>query len=171
MLTSCAAANALMWADFVPPANAEFRSTFNPDTFDPINQACVCNRMFDTSVFGTPSLIRLAIPRTASPRFALRGTSKRTRPFRRTSACGRASIVQLRFEMLNVFNRHYFGGVDLNMNNATFGNIRTATRKPDGPTRCTHRVLTCKYFLAALAMSAAMPNDYSLSITGGQVQI
>jgi hypothetical protein len=31
--------------------------------------------------------------------------------------------LQLRVEMLNLFNRHYFGGPDMNMNNASFGNI------------------------------------------------
>lgn len=35
--------------------------------------------------------------------------------------------LQLRMELLNVFNRHYFGGVDMEMNSASFGNIRTAS--------------------------------------------
>ena len=35
--------------------------------------------------------------------------------------------MQLRVEMLNLFNRHYFDVPDMNMNNASFGNIvRTA---------------------------------------------
>jgi hypothetical protein len=34
--------------------------------------------------------------------------------------------------MLNLFNRHYFGGVDLNLNNATFGNIRNASGNRTG---------------------------------------
>ena len=39
---------------------------------------------------------------------------------------------QLRMELLNVFNRHYFGGVDLDMNSASFGNIRTASGNRTG---------------------------------------
>ena len=35
--------------------------------------------------------------------------------------------IQLRMELLNVLNHHYFGGVDLDMNSASFGNIRTAS--------------------------------------------
>jgi hypothetical protein len=121
-----------VWANFVPPASGEFKSTFNPSTFDPINQACVCNRMFDTSVFrdAQPNSLGNSPNRFTTVRtpWNLEEDATIQKNFRVRESLN----VQLRFEMLNVFNRHYFGGVDLNMNNATFGNIRTASGNRTG---------------------------------------
>ena len=45
---------------------------------------------------------------------------------KRTQVVGHTNA-EFAVEMLNAFNRHYFGGPDLNMSSASFGNIRTAS--------------------------------------------
>jgi hypothetical protein len=40
---------------------------------------------------------------------------------------GEVASLQFRFEMLNLFNRHYFGGPSTNLNDPFFGSIRTAS--------------------------------------------
>jgi hypothetical protein len=120
-----------VWADFVPPSG-EFKSIFNPDTFDPINQACVCNRLFNTSVFkdAKPNSLGTTPNRFSSVRAPWDLSEDAT--IQKNFRVGERVSLQLRFEMINMFNRHYFGGVDLNLNNATFGNIRTANGNRTG---------------------------------------
>jgi hypothetical protein len=120
-----------VWADFVPPSG-DFKSIFNPATFDPINQACVCNRLFDTSVFrdAKPNSLGTTPNRFSSVRNPWDLSEDAT--IQKNFHVRERVTVQLRFEALNVFNRHYFGGVDLNLNNATFGNIRNANGNRTG---------------------------------------
>jgi carboxypeptidase family protein/TonB-dependent receptor-like protein len=115
-----------VWANFNTPSGG-FERVFNPSTFNPWNAADPGNRMFDRSAFSDASPQSLG---TSPNRFPQVRTpwdlSEDMTILKRFSITERASL-QLRMELLNVFNRHYFGGVDLDMNSASFGNIRTAS--------------------------------------------
>jgi hypothetical protein len=115
-----------VWANFTPPAGA-FTSSFNPDTFNPWNAADSGNRMFDVSAFSDAAPQQLG---NSPNRFSTLRTPwdlSEDATIQKYLAVRENVSLQLRFEMLNVFNRHYFGGPDTNLASASFGNIRTAS--------------------------------------------
>jgi len=120
-----------VWANFNTPAGG-FKSVFNPDTFDPWNAASPGNRFYDPKAFSDAAPQSLGNTPNRFPQ--VRGLWDLSEDFtvlKRFSLTESATL-QLRVELLNVFNRHYFGGVDANMNSSSFGNIRTASGNRTG---------------------------------------
>jgi hypothetical protein len=120
-----------VWANFSTPAGG-FRSVFNPDTFNPFNAADPGNRFFDPSAFSDAAPQSLGntpnrFPQVRTP-WDLSEDFTVLKRFKLTES----AMLQLRMELLNVFNRHYFGVVDTNLSSSSFGNIRTASGNRTG---------------------------------------
>jgi hypothetical protein len=115
-----------VWADFTPPAGG-FTSVFNPDTFNPLNPADPGNRMFNPAVFSDAKTQQLGNTPNRFPTMRTPWDLSEDATIQKNMQIREGLSLQLRFEMLNMFNRHYFGSPDLNMNSTSFGNIRTAS--------------------------------------------
>ncbi|MFN7937146.1 MAG: TonB-dependent receptor [Bryobacteraceae bacterium] len=115
-----------VWANFATPSGG-FTSTFNPSTFNPWNAADPGNRMINTSVFSDALPQQLGNAPNRFPTVRTPWDLSEDGTLQKNFRLHERVALQVRFEMLNIFNRHYFGGVDLNMAATSFGNIRTAS--------------------------------------------
>ncbi len=115
-----------VWANFNTPAGG-FTSVFNSGTFNPWNAADRGNRMFDVTGFTDAATQQLGNTPNRFPQVRTPWDLSEDATIQKNFRLHEGVALQLRFEMLNVFNRHYFGGVDLNLASASFGNIRTAS--------------------------------------------
>ena len=115
-----------VYANFNTPASG-FARVFNPSAFNPWNANDPGNRYFDSTAFSDSLPQELG----SSPPFfpTVRGLwnwDEDASIIKRFGIRERVGL-QLRLELLNAFNRHYFGGPDMNLNNSYFGNVRTAS--------------------------------------------
>jgi hypothetical protein len=115
-----------VWANFNTPAGG-FKSIFNPATFNPFNAADPRNRMFDITALSDAAPQSLGNTPNRFPTVRTPWDLSEDATIQKHFRMREGVALQLRFEMLNAFNRHYFGGPDLNMSSASFGNIRTAS--------------------------------------------
>jgi len=115
-----------VWANFSTPAGG-FTSVFNPSTFNPWNAADPGNRMFNPAAFSDAATQSLGNTPNRFPQVRTPWDLSEDATIQKNFTLREGVKLQLRFEMLNAFNRHYFGGPDLNMSSASFGNIRTAS--------------------------------------------
>jgi len=115
-----------VWANFATPS-AGFTSVFNPSTFNPWNAADPGNRMFNISAFSDAPTQQLGNTPNRFPQVRTPWDLSEDATIQKHFRLHERVNLQLRFEMINAFNRHYFGGVDLNLASASFGNIRTAS--------------------------------------------
>lgn len=115
-----------VYANFNTPAGG-FAQTFDPSRFNPWNASDPGNRFFDPSAFSDAGPQQLG---TSPPRFpTVRGlwNFSEDMSVQKIFPIRERVQLQMRLELLNAFNRHYFGGAELNMNLAYFGNVRTAS--------------------------------------------
>ena len=115
-----------VWANFATPSGG-FTSVFNPSTFNPWNAADPGNRMFNTSAFSDAPTQQLGNTPNRFPQVRVPWDLSEDATIQKHFRVHEGVNLQLRFEMINVFNRHYFGGPDLNLASVSFGNIRTAS--------------------------------------------
>ena len=115
-----------VWANFATPSGG-FTSVFNPSTFNPWNAADPGNRMFNTSAFSDAPTQQLGNTPNRFPQVRVPWDLSEDATIQKHFRLHEGVNLQLRFEMINVFNRHYFGGPDLNLASVSFGNIRTAS--------------------------------------------
>jgi len=119
------------FANFNTPA-AGFNRLFDSSKFNPWNANDPANRFFDPSAFTDASPQKLG---TAPPRFpGLRGLWSRSEDasiMKKFSIRERARL-ELRLELFNGFNRHFFGAPSTNLNDAFFGNVRLASGSREG---------------------------------------
>lgn len=114
-----------VWANFSTPANG-FRSVFNPETFNPWNAADPGNRLFDKSAFSDAAPQALGNTPNRFPQVRTPWDLSEDVTVMKQFRFAERVMMQFRLELLNVFNRHYFGAPDMDLNSASFGNIRTA---------------------------------------------
>jgi hypothetical protein len=105
---------------------------FNPDTFNPWNAADPGNRMFDKTAFSDAGPQSLGNTPNRFPQVRTPWDLSEDVTVLKRFKLAESAMLQLRLELINVLNRHYFGGVDLDMNSASFGNIRTASGNRTG---------------------------------------
>jgi hypothetical protein len=115
-----------VWANFATPSGG-FTSVFNPSTFNPWNASDPGNRMFNTSAFSDAPTQQLGNTPNRFPQVRVPWDLSEDATIQKHFRLREGFNLQLRFEMINVFNRHYFGGPDLNLASVSFGNIRTAS--------------------------------------------
>jgi hypothetical protein len=115
-----------IWANFNMPAGG-FKGIFNPDKFNPWNPSDPGNRFFDPKAFSDADPQSLGTSPNRFPQVRMLTTFSEDASLIKRFTIREGVALQIRVEMLNLFNRHYFEGPDMNMNNASFGNvIRTA---------------------------------------------
>jgi hypothetical protein len=115
-----------IWANFNTPAEG-FKRIFNPDTFNPWSASDPGNRFFDPKAFSDAAPQSLGTSPNRFPQVRLLTTHSEDASLIKRFPIREGMALQFRIEMLNLFNRHYFDAPDMNMNNASFGNItRTA---------------------------------------------
>lgn len=114
------------FANFTPPAGG-FSRVFNPDTFNPWNANDPGNRYFDKSAFSDALPQQLGNSPAAFPQVRGLWNWNEDAAILKVFPIQERVRLQVRAELLNAFNRHYFGGVDMNLNNSYFGNVRTAS--------------------------------------------
>jgi hypothetical protein len=113
------------YANFTNPAG--FANVFNPDTFNPWVATDPGNRYFNPAAFTDAAAQSLG---NSPNRFStVRGlwNWNEDATFTKQFDIRETVKLQFRMEMFNLFNRHYFGGPSLNLNDAFFGNVRTAS--------------------------------------------
>ena len=112
-------------ANFNAPPGG-FRQTFDPAKFNPLNPADPANRFFDPTVFSDSAPDALGNSPIRFPQLRnLWNWSEDVTIQKRFPLTERVRL-ELRVEFFNFFNRHFFAAPDLDRNNASFGNIRTA---------------------------------------------
>ena len=115
-----------VWANFTTPAGG-FKRVFNPDTFNPWNANDPGNRFFDPKAFSDAAPQSLGTSPNRFPQVRMLATFSEDASLIKRFPIREGMTLQFRLEMLNLFNRHYFAGPEMNMNSAAFGNItRTA---------------------------------------------
>jgi len=120
-----------IYANFNTPAGG-FKRLFNPDTFNPWNNADPGNRFFDPTAFSDAAPQSLGnSPNRFSQVRTLWSWNEDASLVKYFPMKERARLL-FRLEMFNIFNRHFFGGVNMNMNNAYFGNIINASGRRTG---------------------------------------
>ncbi len=120
-----------VWANFKAPAGG-FKGIFNPDTFNPANPNDPGNRFFDPSAFSDASPQSLGNSPNLFPQVRMLTTFSEDASLIKRFSIREGMSLQFRMEMLNLFNRHFFAGPSMNMNDAFFGNI---TRTGGGSNR------------------------------------
>jgi hypothetical protein len=110
--------------------NADLRSQFDPDAFDQTNTAAAGNRYFDPKAFSNPSYGQLG----AGPGFLeqLRGFGGAYEDLgiMKNIRGGDRYRVQIRFELINAFNRRYFADPVTSIGNPLFGQVISTTGQP-----------------------------------------
>jgi hypothetical protein len=120
-----------VYANFKAPAEGFYR-LFDPSKFNPWNANDPGNRYFAPGAFSDALPQQLGNSPVRFPQVrGLWNWNEDMSILKRFPIWERVTL-QLRLELLNAFNRHYFGGADLNMNNSYFGNVRTASGARSG---------------------------------------
>ncbi|MEK7403569.1 MAG: carboxypeptidase regulatory-like domain-containing protein [Acidobacteriota bacterium] len=120
-----------VYANFKAPAGG-FQRMFDPSRFNPWNANDPGNRFFDPSAFSDALTQQLGNSPVRFPQMrGLWSWNEDMCILKRFPIRERVTL-QFRMELLNAFNRHYFGGPDTNMNNSYFGNVRTASGARSG---------------------------------------
>ena len=120
-----------VYANFTAP-DGGFTSQFDPDTFDPWNRDSPGNQMFDPSVFSSALPQQLGNSPVRFPTMRQPWTFSEDFSIIKRFALYERLRLELRLELLNAFNRHYFSGPETNMNNSYFGNIWRASGNRTG---------------------------------------
>jgi hypothetical protein len=120
-----------VWANFTAPAGG-FKGVFNPDTFNPWTASDPGNRFFDKTAFSDADPQSLGNTPNRFPQVRLLTTFSEDASLIKRFTIREGMSLQFRVEMLNLFNRHYFDGPDMNMNNASFGNVIRASGSRTG---------------------------------------
>ena len=115
-----------VFANFKTPAGG-FKSVFNPATFNPWNANDPGNRLFDPTAFSDALPQQLGNAPPVFPQVRMPWTLNENGSVVKSFQIHERFACQIRLDMFNLLNRHYFGAVDTNMNNSYFGNIRTAS--------------------------------------------
>jgi hypothetical protein len=110
--------------------NGNFGNQFNPDSFDIAAPGGAGNRYFDPKAFSNPAYGEFG----KGPRFfeQLRSFSRSYEDLgllKNISVAGRFRA-QVRFELINVFNRKYFSNPITAISNPNFGNVISLTGEP-----------------------------------------
>jgi len=120
-----------MFAVFNTPQGG-FERVFDPSKFNPFDPNDPGNRFFDRSAFSDTTGQQLGNSPVRFPQVRmLWGFNEDAVISKRFLVTERARI-ELRIEFFNLFNRHFFGGPDMNMNNRYFGNVWTANGNRTG---------------------------------------
>jgi Carboxypeptidase regulatory-like domain len=115
-----------VWANFNTPEGG-FKGIFNPDTFNPSNPNDPGNRFFDKSVFSDANPNSLGTSPNRFPQVRMLSTFSEDASLIKRFSIREGVGLQFRVELLNLFNRHYFSGPEMNMNNSFFGSIIRAS--------------------------------------------
>jgi hypothetical protein len=115
-----------VWANFNTPEGG-FKGIFNPDNFNPSNPSDPGNRFFDKSVFSDANPNSLGTSPNRFPQVRMLSTFSEDASLIKRFSIREGVGLQFRVELLNLFNRHYFSGPEMNMNNSFFGNIIRAS--------------------------------------------
>ncbi len=108
--------------NFTAPASG-FKGLFNPDTFDPWNPNAAGNLFFDTSAFSTPAAQQFGNAPQRFPQVRLPWKLSEDAGVTKRFSVRERVRMELRLEMLNLFNRHYYLGPQMAANNAGFGKV------------------------------------------------
>jgi hypothetical protein len=120
-----------VYANFNTPAGG-FQRVFDPSTFNPWNANDPGNRYFNQSAFSDALSQQLGTSPIRFPQVrGLWSWSEDGTLLKRFPIQERVNL-EFRLELFNIFNRHSFGGPDMNMNNSYFGNVRTASGARSG---------------------------------------
>jgi hypothetical protein len=115
-------------ANFVQPAGG-FKNVFNPSTFDPANVSNPSNRFFNPSAFSAVPAGQLGNGLIRYPNIRVPFTWTENGTLMKAFPIRERVRLQVRLEVADIFNRHFFGTPDLNMNDPQFGNIQAASGK------------------------------------------
>lgn len=117
-----------VWTNISPSAN--FKNTFKQ--LDLINLQDTSNRFVDTTIFSNPADGQLGnSPRTYGSWHGWASSHEDMSLMKRLAfgSDGRYAV-ELRGEFFNVFNRHYYGGPNLNLGGPYFGQVTAAVGNP-----------------------------------------
>ncbi|MCI0628058.1 MAG: carboxypeptidase regulatory-like domain-containing protein [Acidobacteria bacterium] len=112
-------------ANFNAPPSG-FRRVFDPSKFNPFNPADPGNRFFDPAAFSDSAPTDLGNSPIRFPWLRNLWSWSEDVTIQKRFPLTERFRLELRVEFFNFFNRHFFATPDLDRNNASFGNIRTA---------------------------------------------
>ncbi|MCL5745277.1 MAG: TonB-dependent receptor [Acidobacteria bacterium] len=114
-----------LFANFNTPSGG-FNRLFDPAKFNPWDPNDPGNRFFDPAAFSDTVGQQLGTSPVYFPQIRMRWTFNEDAAIAKRFPVTEKARVELRVEFFNLFNRHYFGAPDLNMNDKYFGNVWTA---------------------------------------------
>ena len=110
--------------------NGNFANQFDADSFNIAKPGDAGNRYFDPTVFSNPAYGEFG----KGPRFfAQLRTFSRTYEnlgLLKSFRVGGRARAQIRFELINIFNRKYFSDPETRIDNPNFGNVTSLTGEP-----------------------------------------
>jgi hypothetical protein len=110
--------------------NGNFDKQFNPDTFDIKNPASPSNRYFDKTAFSNPAYGQFGTGPGYFEQLRGFGWANEDLGLMKNFRFGGRYRAQIRFELINVFNRMHFSNPVTTINNANFGNVISLTGTP-----------------------------------------
>lgn len=110
--------------------NGNFSNQFNSDSFDIKNAASPSNRYFDPKAFSNPAYGEFGTGPRAFEQLRGFNRSYEDLGVMKDFRFGGRYRVQVRFELLNMFNRKYFSNPVTTINSANFGNVISLTGTP-----------------------------------------
>ncbi|HOQ44859.1 MAG TPA: TonB-dependent receptor [Bryobacteraceae bacterium] len=120
-----------IYANFNTPPGG-FKRVFDPDKFNPWDANDPGNRFFDPTAFSDAAPQSLGNSPNRFPQVrGLWNWSEDATLMKSFSLKERARLM-FRLELFNLFNRHYIGGPNMNMNNSYFGNVTAASGRRTG---------------------------------------
>jgi hypothetical protein len=127
-----------MWTDFGYPIyadvnpNASFSRQFNAGSFNPTNPTASGNTYFDPNAFANPAYGQFGNGKAYYSQLRGFGYAEEDAGLMKYFPMGRDGRykLSLRFEMYNLFNRHYFADPNTSLGSATFGMVTGTTGSP-----------------------------------------
>ncbi|MBI4891048.1 MAG: hypothetical protein HY821_10530, partial [Acidobacteria bacterium] len=120
-----------IYANFNTPSGG-FKQIFNPDTFNPWNPNDPGNRYFDPKAFTDAAPQSLGNSPNRFPQVRSLWSWNEDATLSKNFALTERARLMFRLEMFNLFNRHYFGGPNMSLSNAYFGNVTSASGRRTG---------------------------------------
>jgi len=111
--------------------NGDFSRKFDSNSFNPLDATAASNLYFDASSITNPTYGEFGTGPRALSQLRNFGTAREDVGILKNFKFSETKRLQFRFELFNVFNRHYFYGPDMNPSSASFGHVYTAA----GPQR------------------------------------
>lgn len=120
-----------VYANYNTPAGG-FKNIFNPDTFNPWNNNDPGNIYFDKSAFTDAAAQSLGNSPNRFPQVRGLWNCSEDATLTKGFRFKERARLEVRVELYNLFNRHFFGGPNMGLSNAYFGNVTTASGRRTG---------------------------------------